>query len=334
MLAFQREVEERARAEVAAQVKRVREFEVGHARLEEAARCRREFDAARAELEASVSERMARVRAREEEAMARVRAAELSVERAAFEHRQRVMQDTEALAARGEEAKRDVEAAAAVRRGTEALLREREAALAAREAAVQQREATVQAEAASLRREIERETGGLLHAAREGWEKLEAARGSFAVRGFASSPPPHSCSLSVIFFQKKSHERSVSVPLNSCASRPLRHAMANPRRRSAEPWRPTSPTSPPPAPAPPRPSAPATWPSRARRRRSPPPRAPPSRSAAPRRSCWRPTGCSRASGWTWQSSLPRARRRRWRRRGPGRRLGLRLPGLSAGAPCA
>lgn len=35
-----------------AQVKRVREFEVGQARLQEAARARREYDAAKAELEA------------------------------------------------------------------------------------------------------------------------------------------------------------------------------------------------------------------------------------------------------------------------------------------
>lgn len=73
--------------------------------------------------------------------MSRVRTAELNVERSAFEHRQRVLQDTDALAARAEEVKQDLDAAAAVRRGTEALLREREAALAAREAAVQGRRA-------------------------------------------------------------------------------------------------------------------------------------------------------------------------------------------------
>ena len=64
---YQRECEERARAEIQAEVARVREIEISRMRLDEAAKCRAQLDRAREELEKLHLTRLQEMRAREAE---------------------------------------------------------------------------------------------------------------------------------------------------------------------------------------------------------------------------------------------------------------------------
>ena len=99
MSAFQKECEARLRAEMDEQVRRVRDYEVGQARLEEAAKHRRHLADAREELERVHAERLRKLRAREESQVERVRSAEAALERAAYDHRQRLAAEHETLRA-------------------------------------------------------------------------------------------------------------------------------------------------------------------------------------------------------------------------------------------
>ena len=76
MSRVQKECEARLRVEMDEQVRRVRDYEVGQARLEEAAKHRRHLADAREELERVHAERLRKLRAREESQMERVRSAE------------------------------------------------------------------------------------------------------------------------------------------------------------------------------------------------------------------------------------------------------------------
>ncbi len=67
MSTYAQECEAHAAAEVAAAVERVRELEVGAARREEAAKGRRALEAQRRELEQLHQDKLAKLRAREEE---------------------------------------------------------------------------------------------------------------------------------------------------------------------------------------------------------------------------------------------------------------------------
>ena len=161
MAAFQKECETRLRHEMQEQVRRVRDYEVGQARLEEGAKHRRQLADAREELERVHAERLRKLRAREESQMERVRAAEAALERAAYDHRQRLAQEHDKL--------RDAKEAAAREEGVRALSRaredeavaRREAELAAKESAWQVRYAELAAEAEeramARRREAERD---------------------------------------------------------------------------------------------------------------------------------------------------------------------------------
>lgn len=79
------------------QVERVREIEVGQARLAEASRWRKEIRKERAELERLYGERVKRVREQEEALMSRVREQQRDVERSGYEHRQRLIAEDERL---------------------------------------------------------------------------------------------------------------------------------------------------------------------------------------------------------------------------------------------
>jgi len=113
MASFQKECETRLRLEMEEQVRRVRDHEIGQARLEEASKHRRQITQAREELERVHAERLRKLRAREESQTERVRAAETSLERAAYDHRQRLATAHETLrtakaAAHTEDTARDV----------------------------------------------------------------------------------------------------------------------------------------------------------------------------------------------------------------------------------
>jgi aspartyl/asparaginyl-tRNA synthetase len=79
------------------QVERIREIEVGQAKLAEAARWRRALQVERSELERLYSERVARLRTQEEALVAKVREQCREVERASFEQRQRVVEEDERM---------------------------------------------------------------------------------------------------------------------------------------------------------------------------------------------------------------------------------------------
>lgn len=81
------------------QVERIREIEVGEARLAEASRWRKELRKERAELERLYGERVARLRAREDAAAAAAAEARREGERRAFEQRQAALAEDERLRA-------------------------------------------------------------------------------------------------------------------------------------------------------------------------------------------------------------------------------------------
>ena len=157
MAAFQKECETRLRAEMEESVRRVRDHEVGQARLEEAAKHRRQIAEAREELERVHAERLRKLRAREESQTERVRSAETSLERAAYDHRQRLAAEHEALREAKDVAQKE-EAARAVRRAKddEAMAR-REAEMASKEQqwATRYAELTAQAEHRASSRRVE-----------------------------------------------------------------------------------------------------------------------------------------------------------------------------------
>ena len=157
MAAFQKECESRLRAEMEEQVRRVRDHEVGQARLEEAAKHRRQIKEAREELERVHAERLRKLRAREESQTERVRAAEASLERAAFDHRQRLAAEHETLREAKATAQQE-EAARAVRRAREdEQLARREAEMASKEQqwATRYAELSAQAERRASARRLE-----------------------------------------------------------------------------------------------------------------------------------------------------------------------------------
>ena len=157
MAAFQKECESRLRAEMEEQVRRVRDHEVGQARLEEAAKHRRQIKEAREELERVHAERLRKLRAREESQTERVSAAEASLERAAFDHRQRLAAEHEALR-EAKAAAQQEEAARVVRRAREdEQLARREAEMASKEQqwATRYAELSAQAEMRASARRLE-----------------------------------------------------------------------------------------------------------------------------------------------------------------------------------
>jgi hypothetical protein len=79
------------------QVERVRQFEVGAARMEEAAQYRRQLEAAREDLERVHAERLEQLRRREESHRERLQSREKAGKAAAYEHRQKILAETEGL---------------------------------------------------------------------------------------------------------------------------------------------------------------------------------------------------------------------------------------------
>ena len=157
MASFQKECESRLRTEMEEQVRRVRDHEVGQARLEEGAKHRRQIKEAREELERVHAERLRKLRAREESQTERVRAAEASLERAAFDHRQRLAAEHETLR-EAKAAAQQEEAARAVRRAREdEHLARREAELTSKEQqwAMRYAELSAQAERRASARRLE-----------------------------------------------------------------------------------------------------------------------------------------------------------------------------------
>ncbi len=87
MLKYKREVDERARAEIAAEIANIREIEVAAVRLEEQNKNRLKNNEWRAQLESLHGDKLKEIRLREREAVERVKGKEKALETAGFEHR-------------------------------------------------------------------------------------------------------------------------------------------------------------------------------------------------------------------------------------------------------
>ena len=97
MAQYQRECDERARIEIAAEIERLRETEISHARSKERAHFAAELSTRLDELEKEHADRLARQRRREQEVMTRLAEKERSMETESHAHRQRLLEDIERL---------------------------------------------------------------------------------------------------------------------------------------------------------------------------------------------------------------------------------------------
>ena len=104
MIKYQRECEQRAAAETQAEVSRVREVEVSRMRLEEAAKSRAQQEKMREQLEDMHAKRLDEVREREIELRDRFVEKERQLERACYDHRQRILHEMEVLRQRERDA--------------------------------------------------------------------------------------------------------------------------------------------------------------------------------------------------------------------------------------
>jgi DNA repair exonuclease SbcCD ATPase subunit len=100
---MKREFEARLKAEVNAEVTRVREFEVSALRLEEAERYRMKMENYRSELEQSYQEKLAKLKDRERDTIEKCKTKMKEIENASHEHRQRILKDLELVKLKEEE---------------------------------------------------------------------------------------------------------------------------------------------------------------------------------------------------------------------------------------
>eukprot|EP00898_Chlorokybus_atmophyticus_P001808 jgi/Chlat1/2628/Chrsp178S02469 len=133
MLRYRKEVEDRAREELSSHLERVRRFECGAVRMDEAARYRRQLDAAREQLEAVHADRLAALRSKEEAATLSLRRRQRDVEALAYEFRQKALAENEALRVRVEEGKEKCELRERAVRVEEERVKEREERVKERE---------------------------------------------------------------------------------------------------------------------------------------------------------------------------------------------------------
>ena len=109
MVKYKRECDERAHQEVLAEVARVKEIEMVHVRLEEAAKYRAKVNEFRNEFDVIHEQKVRELKIREQETLERWKAKEREIEAAGFEHRQKVIQDLEMLRIKEQEMKKTVE---------------------------------------------------------------------------------------------------------------------------------------------------------------------------------------------------------------------------------
>jgi hypothetical protein len=109
ILKMKAELEQRYKIDLANEVSRLREFEVSRIRMEEAARYRDKMESFRTEMEQLHLEKVKELKLRETNAMDRLKCKELEVEKAAYEHRQKVLKDEELARYRENDVKKTVE---------------------------------------------------------------------------------------------------------------------------------------------------------------------------------------------------------------------------------
>lgn len=103
------ELETRYKADLESEMRRLREFESSKIRMEEAARYRDKMDGFRSEMEQLHIDKIKELKLREQSATDRLKQREAEVEKAAFEHRQKVLKDEELMRYREGDVKKTVE---------------------------------------------------------------------------------------------------------------------------------------------------------------------------------------------------------------------------------
>lgn len=109
ILKVKNELEQRYKNDLANEITRLREFEVSRIRMEEAARYRDKMESFRTEMEHMHLEKVKELKLREQQAMERIRARDQDVEKAAYEHRQKVLKDEELMRYRENDSKKTIE---------------------------------------------------------------------------------------------------------------------------------------------------------------------------------------------------------------------------------
>ena len=126
MIKYKRECDERARKEIESEVARVRDIEISHVRLEEAASYRSKIAEFRNEIDSMHKEKIKELRVREAEILERCKIKEREIEAAAFEHRQKVLKDLETLRFKDQDSKKTVEMELIVIKNTREQLMQKE----------------------------------------------------------------------------------------------------------------------------------------------------------------------------------------------------------------
>lgn len=146
IVAMQHDAQLRAQAEADERVRHVRNVELGRTRAEEAEKRRQMVNQAKQELQREHSERLEHVRRREEALAEKSRSQNREIERAAYERRKELAQESERLSERSKELEK-----------TEKWLKDREEAVQRRETAVEERECALSDRRKALEESAEEE---------------------------------------------------------------------------------------------------------------------------------------------------------------------------------
>ena len=122
MLRYQREVDEAAKKQLAAEVRRVKEVEAVQIRAEERAAARAELDRTLNEQQAWTAKQVAAMRRQEAEASAAMRKREEAFETSCYEHRQRMLTELDGLRSREAQLHAEADAKMAALKGQAELL--------------------------------------------------------------------------------------------------------------------------------------------------------------------------------------------------------------------
>ena len=109
ILKLKAEMEARYKGDLENEMRRLKEFEVSRIRMEEAARYRDKMEGFRSEMETMHLDKVKELKLREQNAIDRLRQKEQEVDKAAYEHRQKVLKDEELMRYRENDIKKTVE---------------------------------------------------------------------------------------------------------------------------------------------------------------------------------------------------------------------------------
>jgi len=109
MVKYKKEMDVKMKAEIAAEISRIRNTELSSIKLEEAAKCRIKMQECRNELEQLYNDKLQKLKKKEQDILQQCRQKEKEVEKMEYEHRQIMVKDMDSLEAREHDVKREVE---------------------------------------------------------------------------------------------------------------------------------------------------------------------------------------------------------------------------------